>query len=55
MAKWKVTVTETITKYINVEADSYEDAIDEAEQASDDEFYGHEWGTPEASDARKTK
>jgi hypothetical protein len=53
MAKWKVTVVETITKYVEVEADNHEDAIDCAEQASDEDFYGHIWDAPEAIDAEE--
>lgn len=55
MAKYRVTVQETITKYIIVEADSKEDAIDEAENASDEDFYNHEFGANEAVHVEKVK
>jgi hypothetical protein len=53
MAKWIVTVVETVTKYVEVEADNREDAIDCAEQASDEDFYGHSFDPPEATDAEE--
>ena len=51
MAKWIVTVVETVTKYVEVEADNREDAIDCAEQANDEDFYGHYWDETTAIDA----
>jgi len=43
MKKWTVTVVETVTKYIDVEAPSKKLACEEAENASDSDFYGHEF------------
>lgn len=54
MARWTVTVTETVTKRVDVIADSYEAAIDCAEQAPDEDFYGHHWDAPEAIHAEET-
>ena len=44
MAKYIVEVKETITKFIEVEADNTYDAIDEAENADDSKFFGHQFG-----------
>lgn len=48
MAEYIVAVEETITKYVKVEARNKQEAIDEAENANDEDFYGHEFGAPEA-------
>lgn len=48
MPKYVVTVEETITKYVMVEARNKQEAIDEAENANDEDFYGHEFGCNEA-------
>jgi hypothetical protein len=48
MAKYRVTVEEKVTKYIIVEADSEEEAYDEAENSEDSDFYNHEFGANEA-------
>lgn len=51
MAKkmYRVTVEETTIKYVDVEAESEEQAEEEAMcNSSDSDFYGHEWGSPEA-------
>lgn len=48
MAKYIVEVKETITKFIEVEADNKEDAIDEAENADDSKFFGHQFGANKA-------
>jgi hypothetical protein len=53
MAKWTVTVVETVTKYVDVFADSREDAIDAAENSPEEDFYGHNWDAPEAVDAEE--
>lgn len=50
MKKWTVTVIETVTKYIDVEAPSMKLAREEAENASDSDFYGHEFEDVKATD-----
>ncbi len=55
MAKYRVTVQEVITKYIIVEADSKQDAVDEAENSEDSDFYNHEFGANEAVHVEKVK
>jgi hypothetical protein len=50
MAKWKITVIDTITKYVDVEADSEEEAVEMAENSPEEDFYGYEYDSPEVVD-----
>lgn len=53
MKTYTVTVVETVTKYIDVEAPSKKLALEEAENASDSEFYGHEFEEIKATHAKE--
>jgi hypothetical protein len=45
---YRVCVQETTTKYIEVEATSKKEAMSEAENSDESDFYGHEWEAQEA-------